>query len=162
MKAKPGNTMSQKFLALVSFILAAVSSLQAADTPSDAARIAEAAVKAAKAAEKVDADARAEMADESFKGLGFGAGIGAIFDVGGAKRVKNASVDPSGIVRVQSDDSVRVGALLETHYLWGFDSGAKAKRVFYHGPQIALVLGENVVDGIGLGYMVALRRKNPA
>ena len=107
-----------------------------------------------------------EALDQQLKGLGFGVGVGAVFDVGGPDRVKSAYVDSQGIVRVQEEDSVRVGAILETHYLFGLDNKLFVKepnrtRVFYHGPQVSALLGENIIDGIGVGYIIALRRVNP-
>lgn len=102
-------------------------------------------------------------AEERLNGLGLGAGLGAVFDIGGSKRVKTATVDSAGIVRVEHENSVRVGAILETHYLWAMNQATRSDgkpRIFFHGPQVSAILGENIIDGVGVGYMLALRRRN--
>lgn len=138
-------------------------SAEAAKAQKDADAAAAALAKAkGKTAESAKAAVDNTVA-EQLKGFGFGAGIGAVFDVGGSKRIKNATVDANGIVRVQEESPVRLGAILETHYLWKYDSGnisAESRRIMFHGPQISAVLGDNVIEGLGVGYMVALRRRN--
>src|SRR5438046_116957 len=71
---------------------------------------------------RAEAEKDRKKSDDLLKGLGFGVGVGAVFDMGGSPRVKSATVDSKGIIRVDGGDSARVGAILETHYLFGYDN----------------------------------------
>lgn len=56
---------------------------------------------------------RVEKAKEDFESLGFGGGYGAVFSFGDA-RVQEAEL-VGGVVRVQKDDDVQFGPILELH-----------------------------------------------
>jgi hypothetical protein len=113
--------------------------------------------------------------------LKFGLGVGALIDLGSHHRIKDAIVDGAGIIRVQAEDSVRVGPILETHYLFGTGFGSQTTstitikengkettienkaRTFYWGPQVSALLGgEDIIQGVGLGLVFALRRPDSA
>lgn len=55
--------------------------------------------------------------EDQLKKLGFAAGIGSVFMVGD-REVENASVDSNGILRVDFKSRARLGAILETHFLF--------------------------------------------
>lgn len=118
------------------------------------------------------------------RGLGFGAGVAAIFTDGDAP-VENASVDAGGILRVDRQSRARVGAILEAHFLFndlqytqqaptptqrkaldalaavpnpGAITVGSVANDTAHGPMVTVELGDDVIRTIGLGYMVSWRR----
>jgi hypothetical protein len=113
-----------------------------------------------------------------FGGIGWGIGLAADFDVGGA-RVSSASV-VNNIVRVtDSSNNVNVGFVLEAHYFFkareiGQNSSCKVKNSFVDainctdlatGPFVAIEIGggsnatpnSGPITGYALGWMVGVR-----
>lgn len=119
-----------------------------------------------------------------FKALGFGAGYGAVMDAGGSSRVQEAKLI-AGIVRVEDDDDVQFGPMLEMHKFslalssqllakvgnnWVLveelpggcvPTGTELRKVplVGAGPVVALRLGtEEFVQSFGLGLMLGFRK----
>jgi hypothetical protein len=118
-----------------------------------------------------------------FGGIGWGIGLAADFDVGGA-RVSSASV-VNNIVRVtDSSNNVNVGFVLEAHYFFkareiGQNSSCKVKNSFVDainctdlatGPFVAIEIGggsnatpnSGPITGYALGWMVGVRHPDLA
>jgi len=98
--------------------------------------------------------AAASAADSnSFAGLKFGAGVSWTGGTGD-DRIQQAEV-VEGIVRVSAEDSDRLRVVLESHYFFQV-----ASRVG-HGPFVALQPGsDEIIEALGFGWMVGLRRKS--
>ena len=107
---------------------------------------------------------------QTFGGIEFGIGIAFSYDLGENDRVRNASLI-DGIVRVDHTDNVRARLILESHYLFTPDKIFGAESIFGlsnvgherkewgAGPFVALQPGtDNVIDAIGAGLMLGLRR----
>jgi hypothetical protein len=112
---------------------------------------------------------------KTWTGFGWGLGIAADFDVGG-KRVVDATVTPSGILRVtDSSSNVGVSFVLEAHYFafeWqtGRQSWCKNSNLHFNcndiatGPFVAVEIGGGTaantdagpITGYALGWMVGL------
>ena len=93
---------------------------------------------------------------QKFYGANFGLGPALVFGLNSIKSAKK--VGSAGNERVLVTEKTKHAArvLLEWHYL--FQRGTDAKG-WGHGPFVALALGdESVLDGLGLGYMLAVRR----
>lgn len=107
---------------------------------------------------------------QTFGGINFGVGVAFSYDLGSNGRVSDASV-VDGIVRVNRTENVRARFVLESHFLFtptniggvkrffGFENTATEKN-WGVGPFIALQPGgaEAIIDAIGAGVMVGLRR----
>jgi hypothetical protein len=91
-----------------------------------------------------------------------------VTDVGTHERVKAAALDSGGILRVTDDDNTRVGLMLETHYFFVHDSEKMHRNredrrfVWGHGPFVCAQTGDNIIQGVGLGYMVGFKRPTVA
>lgn len=107
-------------------------------------------------------DSPAQSQNRGFSEIdwGFGVGIGFVDDFSGTPRVKRASLDANGIVRVdeRANDGARL--VLESHWffdekmsLWGSD--------VHHGPFVTVSGGdENFLDAFGAGYLFGFARPN--
>lgn len=108
---------------------------------------------------QIEANAEKD-AKEKFKGIGFGVGLSLVVDSGGDDRITSASV-VNGVVRVDEESNSQARALLETHFFFTSDEKllGRAAGDVGHGPFMALQAGsEDVIEAIGLGYMVGFRR----
>lgn len=107
---------------------------------------------------------------QTFGGIEFGIGIAFSYDLGENDRVRNASLI-DGIVRVDHTDNVRARLILESHYLFtpddilgatnifGLSNVGQERKEWGVGPFVALQPGtDNVIDAIGAGLMLGLRR----
>ncbi len=109
-----------------------------------------------------------EDAVSALGGFGFGLGLDMVTDVGTHERVKAAALDSGGILRVTDDDNTRVGLMLETHYFFVHDSEKMHRNredrrfVWGHGPFVCAQTGDNIIQGVGLGYMVGFKRPTVA
>ncbi len=119
-----------------------------------------------------------------FEALGFGGGYGAVMSLGGRARIQEAKL-VGGIVRVEEDDDVQFGPILEMHkFNWALSSqrlakvgddwvlveelpdgciptGAVVRRVplIGAGPFVTLRLGaDEVVQSFGFGLMLGFRK----
>ena len=106
----------------------------------------------------------------SFAGVNLGVGFSYTLDLGAHDRVKAAEV-VDGVVRVTDVQNGVLRVLLEGHYFFNVQSttvnGVTTKRWFGddpnaligHGPFVAIQSGEEeVIDAIGLGWMIGFRR----
>lgn len=119
-----------------------------------------------------------------FGGIRFGVGLSLTSDKGSNDRVGGAVVDPGGIVRVTDVNNNRARVMLEAHYfltpcrrfLWLSSMSNDCYRIadpkdpsrtivevapkWGVGPFVALQPGgdKEVIDAIGIGLMVGLRR----
>lgn len=150
-------TYGRRILALSALLILAPS-LTFAEMPPDERRvITQEAVDATLAAQKAAEDkARADKVTRTtkdFSGLNFGLGVG-IVGTPTKDFAKSAQV-VNGVVRVDDSPTVKASILLESHYFW---TGAHPS--WGHGPFVALRPGgdsNNIIDSIGLGYMVGFR-----
>lgn len=120
---------------------------------------------------------------QKFGGIDFGIGMGFTYNFG-YDRLEDASLDENGIVRVNKESNASARILLETHYLFTPDgpiplSGLFGKSIeniadtrdrsgqittegikrWGVGPFIALQpSSNNIIDAIGAGVMLGLRR----
>ncbi len=104
---------------------------------------------------------------QKFGGLEFGIGISFSENIGDTHRIKEAEL-VNGIVRIKERSNASARILLESHYLFtpqlsgngifGINNPEDDKRLGF-GPFIAFQPGtNNVIDAIGIGFMVGLRR----
>lgn len=124
--------------------------------------------------QKVD-QAKADLKTE-LTGFGFSAGLGALF-MGGDGYIENAWVDTEGILRVEEQSDVRIGGMMEVHYMWGdarFNGkkcglkkslerklNTKVKSVVNDtalGISIGVELGDDFIRSAGIGPMISFRR----
>lgn len=103
---------------------------------------------------------------KDFEGLKFGVGISLTLDTGKNKRVKEAVVDPNGIIRIKTENSDVARVMLESHYFFSKPPSKKVLGIFKtqsvwgHGPFLAFQPGTNdFIDAVGLGWMLGLKRK---
>ena len=126
--------------------------------------------------------AGSETGSQTFGGIEFGVGMAFSLDLGDRDRVRDAQL-VNGIVRVSRGDNVRARLILETHYfftpqtdfpLFGICNPSRRRSgtqtpspndcasdqpMWGWGPFIAVQPGsDNIIDAIGAGLMVGLRR----
>lgn len=111
---------------------------------------------------------------QSFGGIEFGIGMAFSLDLGDNVRVRDAQL-VNGLVRVSRSDDVRARLILESHYfftppgvglpLLGLMNPTREERdkgrqpMWGFGPFVAVQPGsDNVIDAIGAGLMLGLRR----
>lgn len=104
-----------------------------------------------------------------FAGIGFGIAPSVVF--GGSREVESAEIvtttppgggTPTSTVRVKTSHQAVPSLLLETHYFFvpKYDDG---KTQVGHGPFLSLEVGEDdVIGGLGFGYMVGWRSERGA
>lgn len=98
---------------------------------------------------------KAERRTNDFAGLNFGVGVGIVGTP--SNRLARTAQVINGVVRVDDSPTVTASILLESHY---FFTGDHPK--WGHGPFVALRSGgetNQVIDSIGVGYMVGFRYK---
>lgn len=105
--------------------------------------------------------------DSHFAGMGFGVAIGVVSKAGKRDVIQSATLDPNGIVRVDSDANTTANLILEGHYFFtpekrfipqAFDA---APRNWGHGPFIAVQPGtQNIIEAVGIGWMLGFKRAN--
>lgn len=123
---------------------------------------------------------------QTFGGIEFGIGMAFSLDLGDRDRVRDAQlVGPNNVVRVTRGDNVRARLILESHYfftpgghlparLFGIcnpppasatqrardaNTCGSTQAMWGWGPFIAVQPGsDNIIDAIGAGLMVGLRR----
>lgn len=124
-------------------------------------------VAAAEAERKAAEEANVNPAPGPLAGFGLAAGIGVVGL--GDPDISDVTVE-NGVVRVGTEEEIKNGFWLETHYTFARGKYVERKnekgekifrnRAFYHGP----FLGVQVTDGsdflktVGLGYMGSLKR----
>ncbi len=130
----------------------------------------------------IEAKEAATSGTQNFGGIDFGIGISMTYDLGKNERVRDATI-VDGIVRVTHAENVRARVVLESHYFFTPTLGATRRKEaddycadvkhdpvqyrncrsslkdFGIGPFVALQPGsDKVIDAIGAGVMVGLRR----
>lgn len=128
------------------------------------------------------AQEKAASGRQNFGGLDFGIGVSMSYDLGNNDRVSDAVI-ANNVVRVTRTENIRARIVLESHYFATptfsktrrereeafcadftadpvrYDNCLSAQKNFGIGPFVALQPGgEKVIDAIGLGVMVGLRR----
>ncbi len=146
-----------------------------------AAALAQETPKVAAEAESA-AKEKAASGRQNFGGLDFGIGVSMSYDLGNNDRVSDAVIT-NNVVRVTRTENIRARIVLESHYFATptfnrtrrareaafcaefagdpvkYDNCMSAQKNFGIGPFVALQPGgEKVIDAIGLGVMVGLRR----
>ncbi|KQM43120.1 hypothetical protein ASE57_13580 [Sphingomonas sp. Leaf11] len=131
---------------------------------------------------QTNAKEKAASGRQNFGGLDFGIGVSMSYDLGNNDRVSDAVIT-NNIVRVTRTENIRARIVLESHYFATptfsstrrvreeafcasfrgnpvqYDNCMSAQKNFGIGPFVALQPGgEKVIDAIGLGVMVGLRR----
>ena len=152
----------------------------AADAPTEGEAISDEAGGAEEqAAEDRPADRQRDMANtdtnkQRFGGIEFGIGMAFTSDLGDNARVREAQI-VNGIVRVTRGDDIRARLILESHYFFTPEGGLpiigltnptyrerredNAQPMWGWGPFVAIQPGtDNVIDAIGGGLMIGLRR----
>lgn len=119
--------------------------------------------------------------DDSFwKNLGFGVGLSLTANLGSDERVKSASLDANGLVRVDEEEDAIARLVLETHYFGdcrkflGIEE-ENLKGILYPlswlgafakndgdcgiGPFVAVQSGDDeIIDAVGIGLMIGFKR----
>ncbi|MGD9853312.1 MAG: hypothetical protein AB7T38_18875 [Nitrospirales bacterium] len=103
------------------------------------------------------------LADERFRGFGFGVALGVTVDLGSNDRIDEASIDANNIVRVDKEDNIQANFILETHYfftpnfaLLGF---GPEPGDWGWGPFVAIQPGtDDIIDAAGIGLMLGMKR----
>ncbi|MHA6723520.1 hypothetical protein [Sphingomonas sp. RS2018] len=130
----------------------------------DVADAAQAGAKAGTQQALADLDAPTQK----FGGIDFGIGFAFTYDLGNKDRIKKAILDSDRVVRVTEQENLRARIVLESHYfftpegdlIFGLNNG-KTEKQWGFGPFIALQPGtDNVIDAIGGGLMLGLKRKH--
>ena len=103
---------------------------------------------------KYDQDREDKEGDAGpLEGWGFGLSLGLTFDLGSNDRVREASLDPNGIVRVSDVENVTGRFLLETHHFW--EIGSSGVGI---GPFVAIEAGSDpIIQALGGGVMVGFK-----
>jgi hypothetical protein len=102
-----------------------------------------------------DPKVRGEVESQKFAGISWGVGPSLTIDWGKHDRVEDASLDPTGKVRVDDVNNSIPRLTLETHYFFDI-SGDETQGL---GPFVAIqASGDELIEAIGFGIMYGIRR----
>jgi hypothetical protein len=88
----------------------------------------------------------------------FGGGLSIMMDLGSDKRVKNATIDDKGFIRIEEDDNLSPRPLVEGHVFLK-DVRLSKTAIMSFGPYAGIVpAGEDIIDAIGVGVLMGFRR----
>jgi opacity protein-like surface antigen len=94
-----------------------------------------------------------DKAFEKYQGFNFGAGLG-VMAIPSNRLARNGAQVVNGAVRINDQSNVTASVVLESHYFFS----DKTRPRFGHGPFVAIKAGgDQVIDTIGLGYMMGWR-----
>ena len=111
--------------------------------------------KLIEAVEANRAEAKNKLSSKDFESDYFSTGLYANFDLGARKRVKTASLDANGIVRVEDGNSSQVGFYIQAHRFFSSKSPNSA-----HGVFIGIVPSpDGIISAAALGYVYGRRPK---
>ena len=133
-------------------------------------------------ASNADSDSKKDNDGSFWKNLGFGVGLSLTANLGSDERVKSASLDANGLVRVDEEEDAIARLVLETHYFGDCRKflGIKEENlqgVLYPlswlgafakndgdcgiGPFVAVQSGDDeIIDAVGIGLMIGFKRTN--